>query len=91
MSPFISQRLLDAGGDVRIEAPRFGVGGDRLLEQARIAARVHEAREELGVVAVARGLVQQPDDGVARPAGVGLEVRVELVRDREPRIQAQWP
>ena len=62
------QRLLKAGHDVRVEPPRLGMRGDGLLEQARIAAGVHEAREELGVVAVARGLVQQPDDGVAAPA-----------------------
>ena len=83
------QRLLDAGRHVGIEPPRFGVRGDRLLEQAAVAAGVDESREELGIVAVARGLVQQPDDRSRGLTGVGLEIRVELVRERQPRIESE--
>src|SRR4029077_21033417 len=78
---FQQPSLLDAGRDIRVEAAGLGVGGDRLVEQAGVAARVHESREELGVVAVPRGLAQETYDGFARPAGVSLEVRIELVRD----------
>src|SRR5438552_19017291 len=70
---------------------RLHGGGHRLLEQARVAARVHEAGEQLGVVAVASGFVQKTADGLARPAGLGLEVRVELVSHREPRVQGDSP
>ena len=46
-----------------------------------------EPGEELGIVAVARRLAQQADDRFARPAGIGFEIRIELVRHRQPRIQ----
>ncbi len=85
------QGLQEAGRDRRVEPPGFGVSGDRLLEQARVAARVDESREKLGIVAVARGLVQESDHTFAGPARIGLEIRIELVRQRESRVQGDRP
>ena len=82
-------RLLDARGDVRVEPPRLLVGGDRLLEEPAVAAGVDEPGEELGVVAVALRLAQQPHERRPRLAGLRLEVRVELVRQREPRVELE--
>ena len=83
------QRLLDAGRDVRIEAAGLGVRGDRLLEQAAVAARVDQAGEQLGIVAVPARFAEQAAQRRRRLADVRLEVGVELVRDRQARVDGQ--
>ena len=59
MSPVISSVCSRLVGDIRVEPPCLGVGGDRLVVQAAIAAGVHEPGEELGVVAVTIGLASR--------------------------------
>ena len=59
------------------------------IEEPAVAAGVHEPGEELGIVAVAGGLPQQPDDRSFRLADVCFEIGVELVRDREVRIEIE--
>ena len=83
------QRLLEAGRDVRIEPARLGVRGDRLLEQPAVAARVDEPGEQLRIVAVTPRLAQQPHERALGLADVGLQVRVELVGDRQPRVERE--
>ena len=83
------QRLVKARRHIRVEASSFSVGGDGLVEEAAIAARVHEPREELGVVAMTLGLAEQPHQAALRLADVGFQVRVELVRHRETRTQRE--
>jgi hypothetical protein len=63
--------------------------GDRLLEQPAVAARVDEAGEELGVVAVAIGFAEQTDQRILRLADVRFEVGVVLVRDRQARAERE--
>ena len=74
------QRLLHARRHVRIEPARLVVRGDRLLEKPAVSARVDETREDLGIVAVPGGLVQEPHERLLRMTDVGLEVGVVLVR-----------
>ncbi len=83
------QRLLDAGGHVRIEPPCLAVRGDPLLVEAAVAAGMDETGKQLGIVAVATGLAEQPHQRPFRESHVGLEVRVELVRDGEARIERE--
>ena len=82
-------RLLDAGGDVGIEPARLLVRGDRLVEEPAVAAGVDEPGEQLRVVAVAVRLAQQPHDRARRLADVRLELRVELVRHRQARVELE--
>jgi hypothetical protein len=65
------------------------VRGDGLLEEPAVAAGVDEPREQLGIVAVARGLAQQPHDRPLRLADVRLQVRVELVRHGEAGVDLE--
>ena len=89
MSPHHHQRPFDAGRHVRIEPARLGVRGERLVVQPAVAAGVNEARKQLGIVAVPAGFAQQAHERTLGLADVGLEVRVELVRDRQARVQLQ--
>ena len=90
-SPVHEQRLLDARRHVGIEPPRLGVRGNRLLEETAVAARVDETCEEFRIVAMPVGLVQQTNESTLRLTDVGLEIRVELVRDRQMRIELERP
>ena len=83
------ERLFEAGLDVRIEPARFGVRRQRFLVETGIPARVHQAREQLRVVAVTRRGVEQADDRALGLADVGFEIGVELVRDRQLRVQLE--
>ena len=83
------QRLLEARRDVRVEPACLGVRGDGLFVQAAVAARVDEPGEELRIVAVTVGLAEQAHQRAVRLTDVGLEVRVELVGDRQPRAQRE--
>ena len=89
MSPAMSSVCVEARRDVRIEPACLGVRGDRLFVQAAIAAGVDEPGEQLRIVAVTVGLAQQAHDGCLRLADVRLQVRVELVRDRQPRVERE--
>src|SRR5689334_21548399 len=44
---------------------------------------MHEAREELSVVPVRRGVMQQPDDRLRGAAVLGLEMREEAMGERK--------
>lgn len=83
------QRLLEARGHVRIETPRLVMRSDRLLEESAVSTRMHQAREQLGIVAVALDRSEQTHQRVRRMSGVGLEVREVLVRDRKPWTQLE--
>ena len=61
------QRLLEAGGDVRVEPARLVVRGDRLLVEPAVAAGVDEPREQLRIVAVAVGLAEQAHQRAPAP------------------------
>ncbi len=50
---------------------------------------MNETGEKLGVVAVTVGLIQQPHDRSHGLTDVGLQIRVELVRDRQMWIERQ--
>src|SRR5207247_2976411 len=82
-------RLLEAGGDVRIEPPRLAVGGDRLFVESAIATGVHEPREQLRVVAVTLRLAQQAHERGLGLTSFCLEVRVERVRQGKPRVELE--
>src|SRR4030095_9067786 len=84
---FHQQCLLETGRDVWIEPARFGVGGDRFLEQTAISARVPEAGKEIRIVAVTSALTEQAHHALFGATGVGFEVRIILVRHRESRVQ----
>ena len=89
-SPAISSVCSTLVGTFGIEPARLGVRGDRLLEEPAVAAGVDEAGEQLGVVAVAVGLAQQPHASRACAwPDVGLEVGVELVRERQARVELE--
>ena len=60
------ERLLDTGRDVGIQPARLRVRGHRLLEQPAVAAGVHQAGEQLRIVAVTACLADQPHDRAAR-------------------------
>ena len=83
------QRLLEARRDVRIEPAGLGVRGDRLVEEPAVAAGVDESGEQLGIVAVAVGFAEQAHERSLRLADVRLEVGVELVRDRQARVELE--
>ena len=89
MSPAISSVCSTLVGHVGIEPARFGVRRDRLIEEAAVAAGVHQPGEELRIVAVPVRFAEQPDERVLRLADVGLEIRVELVRDRQARVERE--
>ena len=75
----LPERVDDSGGQVGIETLRLAMGSQGSLEQARITARVHEAREQLRVIARLAGQAQQADHGLLRTAHLRLHVGVELV------------
>ena len=87
--PRHQQRLLEARGDVRVEPACLGVRGNRLVVQTAVAAGVHQPGEQLRIVAVTVGLAEQADERSLCLTDVGLEVRVELVRDRQVRIELE--
>ena len=67
------------------------VRGDRLLVEATIAADVNEPGKQLRIVAMADRLAQKPNERSLRLPHVGLELRVKLVRHREPRVELERP
>ena len=79
-----------AGLDGRVEPPGLLVRGHRRVEQAGVAAGVHQPGEELGIDR-RLGPAQQPPHRVDRAAGVALELRVVLVQHRQVRIEALRP
>ena len=83
------QRLLEAGWDVRIEPARLGVCGDRLCVEPAVATGMNEPGEQLRIVAMTVGFVQQAHDGSRRLADVRLQIRVELVRHRKSRVDLE--
>jgi hypothetical protein len=83
------ERLLKAGLDAGIEPARFSVRRQRFPVEARIPARMDEARKQFRVVAVARRGIQQPNHRARGLADVGFEIRVELMRDGQLRIQLE--
>ena len=64
----LPERVDDPGGQVGIEPLSLAMGSQGSLEQARVAAGVHEAREQLRVVARLAGQAQQADHGLLRTA-----------------------
>jgi hypothetical protein len=58
-----------------------------LLEEAAVAARVHQPGKKLGIVAVTFGFADEADQRILRLAHVRLQVGVELVRNRQARSQ----
>jgi len=66
---------------------RFSVRRQGFLVETGVPARMHKTCEQLRVVAMPRGFVEQPHDRTTGLAGVGFEIGVELVRDRQLRIQ----
>ena len=80
----LPERVDDAGGQVGIQALGLAMGGQRSLVQARVAAHVHEAREQLRVVARVPGQAQQAHHGLLRTADLRLQLRVELLDERQP-------
>ena len=89
MSPVISSVCSTLVGTFGIEPARLGMRGDRLFVESAVAAGVDEPREQLRIVAVTTGLAQQAHERPLRLADVRLEVCVELVRDREARIELE--
>ena len=89
MSPVISSvcsRLVGTFGSSRRASSCAAIG---LFVEAAVAAGVDEPREQLRIVAVAVGLAQQAHERRLRLAHVRLEVRVELVRHRKPRVELE--
>ena len=82
-------RLLETRGNVWIEPARLRVCRDRLLVEPAIPARVHEPGEQFRVIAMPARFAKQPHDGLLGVPHVGLEIGVELVRDRKPRVQRE--
>ena len=72
-----------------IEPAGLGVRGHRLLVEPAVTARVDEAGEELRVVAVADRLASRRTSACSRVSDVRFEVGVELVRDRQPRVELE--
>ena len=76
---------------MRVEPACLEMREQRFFVESAVAARVDEPGEELGIVAVARRLAQQPNERMLRLPDVRLELRVELVGDRQPRIERNRP
>src|SRR5688572_11481433 len=65
--------------------------GNGLFEESAVPAGVNEPRDELRIVAVAVGLGEEPHERSWRLTDVCLQVRVELMSQRQPRIQRKRP
>lgn len=65
------------------------MGGQGLVEESAIAARVDESRVQLGIVAVTPCLAEQPDHGALGMPVVRLEAGEQLVRDGQPGVQLE--
>src|SRR5262245_19369086 len=63
--------------------------GDRFLEEAALLACMDQAGEKLWIIPMTTGLVQPATECVVRMARIRLEIRVVLVRDREPGAQLE--
>ena len=89
MSPVISSvcsMLVGTFGSSRRASACAAI--DCVVESA-VATGVHEPREQLRIVAVTVGLAQQAHDRSLRLADIRLEVCVELVRDRQARVELE--
>src|SRR5687768_2852317 len=83
------QRLLEARWDIRIEPARLGVCGDRLCIEPAVATGMNEPGEQLRIVAMTVGFVQQAHDGSRRLADIRLEICIELVSHRKTRVELE--
>ncbi len=82
-------RLVDARRHVRVEAARLGMCCNGLFVKSAVATGVDETRKQFRIVPVTTGFAKEADERSLRLTDVRLEIRVELVRDREVRIDRQ--
>ena len=82
-------RMRHARSDVRVEAARMLERGDRRVEQATVAACLNEPCEELGVARAVVGATNQAQHRCFGLPELDFEVGVEVVRDRQVRIQLE--
>ena len=75
--------------DRRIEAARPHVRSQRRAEQAAVAAGVDEPGEQLRIRAPAARLAEQPHHRVARAPAVDVDLRHQVVGQRQIRIQLE--
>src|SRR5260370_33497323 len=68
---------------MRIELPRAAMRSDRRLEEPAIPARVHEAGVEVRISAPLTRSPHEPEHRLLAAPQIGLEIGVEMVRDRQ--------
>ena len=77
----------DAGPDLRVQLDRARVRGDGRLEQAAVATGGHQPGEQLRIGGLRA--IDQPHHRVVRAPEIDLELREQLVREAQVRIELE--
>ena len=80
--------LRDTRPHSRINTPRAFVRRHRLIEQSAVSARVDQPCEQFGIVGGPR-LPEQPHHRALGAPEIGLEIRIQAMRDRQVGVQLE--
>jgi hypothetical protein len=76
-----------ARANLRLESDGALVRGDRCVEQPAVSAGAHQAGQQLGIGGV--HALDQSDHRIVRASEIDLELREQLVRDGQIRIELE--
>src|SRR5215831_17221242 len=83
--------MRDTGTDVWIEPARMVVRRKRRFNYSAVAADLCQASENFYVIDVGRSLSKQAHHAVVRPSKVGFQLSIDVMRQREVRINLECP
>ena len=82
-------RVHHARGNQGVQTAGFLMGHERRLQQPAIAAHMRKPGKEFRIAPSLTGPVEEPLHCIQRAALVHLNVRIEIVSQRQIRIQAE--
>ena len=85
------ERMGDARANRRIQPRRPPVRGHRRVEKADVSTGVHQPRVQFRIAAAASNAAEQPHHGLERSARFNFEVGIEMMRQRQIRVDAECP
>ena len=83
--------MADACRDGRVEASGLFVRRHRGLEQATISEGMQQTGEQIRVRRSAAGAIDQTQHGLLSPPHVHFEIRVQVVREWQLRVDFERP
>jgi hypothetical protein len=81
--------VVDAAGDLRIEAASFVISGESGLQKTAVAADVSESGKDVGIASAQMGAVEEAFHGIQRAALIDLELGVKIVRKGEVGVEPE--